>query len=435
MRAALWRSFCCCFLPLLLASATRADDWPQWRGPQRDGVWRESGVVRQFDSEKLPVKWRAPLASGYSGPTVAAGRVFVMDRLVEPMQQERIHCVDAETGQPLWSHAYQCPYVNISYDCGPRCSVTVDGARAYALGAMGNLHCLDAAEGKVLWHRDLNREYEIRMPIWGIAASPLVEGDLLVVQIGGRNNACLVALDKLSGNERWRSLPDECSYSPPIVIEQAGRRVLVCWTGDNVVGLEPQTGKPLWSVPSPPIQDVAFIATPALEPPYLFVSSFYNGSLMLRLDGQRAAAEKAWESSRNIQLPYVPESLHALMTTPYIKQGHIYAADNEGQLVCLRADSGQRCWETQQAVPKARFASLHMVQHGEDTWILNERGELIIAQLTPEGYQERSRAFLIEPTTDQFRSRGGVVWAHPAFANRAVYARNDKELVCASLSG
>ena len=149
-----------------------------------------------------------------------------------------------QTGKKLWTHQYDCDYT-VQYVAGPRASVTIDDGRAYALGTMGHLHCCDAADGKMLWAKDLNDEYKIRMPIWGIAASPLVEKDLVIVQIGGEPNACLVAFDKRSGEERWRALPDRASYSAPIMIEQAGKRVLVCWTGDNVVGLDPASGKRL----------------------------------------------------------------------------------------------------------------------------------------------------------------------------------------------
>ena len=161
---------------------------------------------------------------------------------------ERIHCFDWRDGNELWTHTYDCPYAGVGYPDGPRASVTIDDGRAYALGTMGNFFCLDAASGKVLWQKDLADEYEIQMPIWGIAAAPLVEGDLVIVQIGGKE-ACLVAFDKRSGQQRWTALDDRASYSAPIMIEQAGKRVLVCWTGDNVVGLDPQSGNVYWKHP------------------------------------------------------------------------------------------------------------------------------------------------------------------------------------------
>ena len=216
-----------------------SDDWPQWRGLHRDGVWHESGIIESFDTEQLKHRWKAPVSSGYSGPTVARGRVYVMDRIVQPNQQERVHCFDAETGRRLWTHAYNCEYRNISYEAGPRSSVSIESGKAYSLGAMGHLVCMDAVNGSVLWNRDLNSDFQIRMPTWGIAGSPVVEDDLVIVQIGGAQNACVVAFDKTTGEERWRNVSDDTSYASPIIITQAGKRVLVCWTGQNVIGIDP----------------------------------------------------------------------------------------------------------------------------------------------------------------------------------------------------
>ncbi|MBW3600720.1 MAG: PQQ-binding-like beta-propeller repeat protein, partial [Planctomycetes bacterium] len=227
-----------CFSAVIFSFAcpiALADDWPQWRGPQRDGVWREDGIVEHFESEQLPHVWRVPIGPGYSGPTVADGRVFVTDRLIEPRQMERVHCFDWKTGRKIWSHEYEAPYDGISYTAGPRASVTIDDDnRAYALGATGRLHCFDAGAGAVLWKRDLRQDYDIDMPIWGIAGAPLAYDELLILHIGGRNGACVVALDRKSGEEVWRALNDRAQYTAPVIVEQAGQNVCVVWTGDSV---------------------------------------------------------------------------------------------------------------------------------------------------------------------------------------------------------
>jgi outer membrane protein assembly factor BamB len=245
----------CALASLLLAllfTDARADEWPQWRGLNRDGVWKEQGLLEKFEGPEIKVRWRVLVSNGYSGPTVAGGRVYVTDRVVEPKEQERVHCFDWQTGRKLWVHAYDCDYAGVGYPDGPRASVTIDDGRAYSLGAVGNLVCLDAAEGKLLWRRDLNREYRIRMPTWGISAAPLIEGELVIVQIGGSDNACLVAFDKESGQERWRAHGDGANYSAPIVVQQAGKRVLICRTAERVVGLDPQTGSLHWDTPIRP---------------------------------------------------------------------------------------------------------------------------------------------------------------------------------------
>lgn len=409
-----------------------ADDWPQWRGPQRDGVWRETGIIDKFESRTLQPVWRAKIGSGYSGPTVADGRVFVTDRIVEPTQKERVHCFDARTGKSIWSHVYDCPYRNVGYDAGPRASVTIDDDRAYALGAMGNLFCLEAATGKVLWQRDCNSEYKIQMPIWGISAAPLVEGSLLIVQIGGENGACLVAFDKKTGKEVWRALDDKPSYSAPIIIEQAGQRVLVCYTGENVVGLNPTSGEVYWKQPFPATKMIIGVATPVPYEDTLFMTNFFDGSLLLRLDQKNLNVEKVWQRTGPSELD--TDSLQSIISTPYISDGYVYGVDSYGELRCLDLKTGDRVWESLEAVPKARWATIHFVEHGDNVWMFNERGELIIARLSPDGYQEFSRAKLIEPTTRQLSQRGGVAWSHPAFADRHVFARNDEEIVCADLS-
>ncbi len=420
-----------CLIVLLGAAIAMADDWPQWRGPNRDGVWRETGLVEKFAGPQLKIRWRQPIGSGYSGPTVADGRVFVTDRVVEPEQVERVHCFDEKTGEPLWNFSYPCAYVNVGYTAGPRASVSVDEGRAYALGTMGHLYCFDAASGKPLWNKDLNAEYKIRMPIWGIAASPLVDGDVVIVQIGGER-ACLVAFDKKTGAEKWRALDDNASYSAPIIIQQAGRPVMVCWTGDSIVGMNSQTGQVYWRHPFKPAKMVINIATPVFEKGRLFFTSFYDGSVMLAVDAKQPAVSEIW--SRRGRDEQHTDSLHSIISTPYLKGDFVYGVDSYGELRCLDAKTGERVWESLKPTPKSRWSTIHMVENDGRMWMFNERGELVIATLSPAGYEEVSRAKLIEPTTVQLGQRGGVCWSHPAYANRHVFARNDEEIVCASLA-
>ena len=420
------------FLVATAASLAGADDWPQWRGPARDGVWREAGIINKFDSDQLDIRWRQPIGSGYSGPTVADGRVFVTDRLVEPQQVERVHAFDASSGEKLWMYTYDCPYVGISYQAGPRVCVTLDEGRAFALGAMGHLNCLDAATGKVLWKRELSADYDIQMPIWGIAAAPLVVGDLLIIEVGASDDgACLVAFDKNSGDERWRALSDRAQYSAPILIEQAGKPVVVCWTGDSVAGVDPQTGELYWRYAFPPKNMPIGIATPITDRDRLFVTSFYDGSLMLALEQDQPGVHKLWQRSGPSERK--TEALHSIISTPLFLDDYIYGVDSYGELRCLDANSGQRIWENLTATPSERWSNIHFVLNGQRVWMFNERGELIISRLSPRGFNEISRAKLLEPTQEQLSRRGGVCWAHPAFANRHVFARNDKEIVCASL--
>jgi len=413
----------------LLGAAAFAGEWPQWRGPNRDGLWREKGIVQKFDTRQLQIRWRSKITKGYSGPTVAEGRVYVTDRVTSPNQLERVHCFDAMTGKRIWSHAYECIYKKVGYPNGPRASVTIDCGRAYSLGTMGHLFCFDAAKGDVLWSKDPNTEYKIKVPIWGIAAAPLVENGLVIVQAGGRDNACLMAFDKVTGKEKWRALSDGASYSAPIVINQAGKRVLVCLTAERLVGLDPTCGKLYWQHPFKSIQNVV---TPVIHNNLLFVSSFFDGSLLLKLDTDKLAVSPVWR--RKGASEKKTDGLHCCISTPLLEGNYIYGVDSYGQLRCLDIKTGDRIWESLNAVPAARWANIHLIRHEDKVWMFNERGELIISKLSPQGFHEISRAKLIEPTLGQLGKRAGVCWSHPAFAYKHVYIRNDEELLCADLS-
>lgn len=420
-------------LLILAATAARADDWPQWRGPGRDGVWHETGVVEKFDGPELKPVWRASVSGGYSGPTVAAGRVYVTDRVTEPTEMERVLAFDARTGRPLWTHAYACDYGPVGYKTGPRASVTIHDGRAYSLGTVGHFVCLDAATGEVLWQKDSVREYEAEIPTWGLSAAPLVEKDLVIAQIGGRG-ACLAAFDLRTGQQRWKSLDDQPSYAAPIIIEHAGRRMLVAWTGVRIVGLDPATGELVWEQPYEQPNWVISIASPVVSGDRLFGSSFYNGSIMLRLGKSPREVERLWH--RRGQNEQNTDALHALMCTPVFEGDYIYGVDSYGQFRCLDAATGDRVWEDKTATSQIRWGNLHIVRHAPtgNYWLFNDRGELLIGRLSPGGFEEIDRAKLLAPTKGQLSRRDGVTWSHPAFADRHVFNRNDEELVCASLT-
>lgn len=435
------RWFAAGLIVALHVTVAPADDWPQWRGPTRDGIWRETGLIEKFAGPEVPILWRAPIGPGYSGPTVYRGLVYITDRVVEPSQQERVLAFDAKTGKPAWSHVYDCAYARVGYQAGPRASIACDEDRAYSLGTMGHLFCFNAADGKVVWQHDLDKEYKIGMPIWGIAASPLVEGEHVIIQVGGEG-ACLVAFDKHTGKEAWRALDDQASYAAPIMVTQNGRRVLLCMTGENVVGLNPATGEVYWTVEFKPTKMPIGVATPIVGSGRVFMTSFYDGGLMVKLNdggpaGTNPSAEKLWHRRGFDERR--TDALQSIISTPLFIGDYVYGVDSYGELRCLDAATGDRLWEDLTAVPRARWSTIHFVHNtaegaGDRVWMFNERGDLIIARLTPKGYEELSRAKLIEPTTDQLGQRGGVCWAHPAYADKCVFARNDKELVCGKLA-
>ncbi len=416
------------FYLLLFVTKGFSQDWPDWRGENRDAVWNESGIVAKFAADTIPVKWRVSINAGYSGPTVANGRVYVSDRVTEPNQLERVLCFDEQTGKTIWEFSYHCEYSGIGYPAGPRASVVINDGKAYSIGSMGHLYCFDAASGKVEWNKELNTEYEIGMPIWGIAATPLIVNEKIIVQVSGSNNASLVAFDKNTGNEIWRNLNDRAGYSAPIFIEKAGKKVVVNWTEHSLSGLNPENGEVYWRFPWETGYGMS-IATPVLANDCIFVSAFYSGSLLVKLGDDYTTAEKVWQRSGESERK--TETLHCVMNTPVVLGEYIYGVDSYGELRCLDFYTGDRIWEDQTAVKRNRWANIHFVQNKDKTWMFNEQGELLITELSPEGFKEISRAKLIDPTKKQLPR--GVTWSHPAFANKHVFIRNDKELVCGDL--
>ncbi len=417
---------------LLLPAA--AEDWPQWRGKNRDAVLNETGLLESLPRGALPRRWTVEIGSGYSGPTVAEGRVYVTDRGVgdSPDEVERVLCFDAKTGEEIWKHTYPSAYT-VGYRAGPRASVTIDNGKAFSVGAMGHLKCFDAVTGDVLWQHDLADEYRVRMPIWGITASPLVYDDLLIQVVAGRAGACVVAFDVTSGQEKWRAIDERAGYGAPILIRQGDQDVVVCWTGESVTGLAPKTGKIFWRIPMEPRNMPIGVATPVVQGDRLFVSSFYDGSLLIQIDPDRPAAKQLWRrvgvDERNT------DALHCMISTPILKGDYIYGVDSYGELRCLEMKTGDRLWVDQTAVPRNRWATIHIIRHGDREIMLNDQGHLIYADLNPNGYKELSRTKLIAPTRKQLNRRPGVSWAHPAISDGHIFVRNDNELVCASLKG
>jgi outer membrane protein assembly factor BamB len=405
-----------------------ADDWPGWGGPKRDLVWRETGIVDKLPSGLLPRVWSTPLAEGYSGPAVADGRVYITDRQHEK-QNERVLCLDAETGKTLWLHEYHTPRYSISYPAGPRSTPEIHDGRAYTIGAMGQMFCFDAKTGAVIWSKDFVKDFNTKLPIWGMAASPLVNGDQLIMLVGGEN-ALVVSLDKATGRERWRALDDpEVGYSPPVIFTIHGKRHLVVWHPRSISGLDPETGALLWDVPYS-VKVGLCIATPRNFANRIFVTSFYNGPRMIEVGDDGKSAKIVWQGHSDSEI--MTDGLHSIIPTPVFNGTNIYGVCSYGQLRCLDASNGKRLWETFAATGKARWWNAFLIPHEEKYFLHNEQGDLIIARLSPTGYEEISRAKLVEPTRPV--NRRMTIWSHPAFAMKSVFARNDKEIVRVSLA-
>ena len=430
------------------AAPAVAHDWPQWLGPQRDGVWRESGLVEKFPDGGPKIRWRAKLGIGYSGPAIVGQRLFITDLLRptddkgQPLRAtrkgipgtERVLCLNTDDGSTLWTHQYDCPYT-ISYPSGPRTTPVVDGATVYALGAMGDLVALDAASGTPRWTKNLAKTYRQEVPVWGHAAHPLVDGELLFTLVGGPDSA-IVALNKHSGEEVWRALTsEEVGYSPPMIYDLAGKRQLIVWLSDAIYGLDPATGKQFWkhAYPDevPPQRPAVNIITVKLLDDMLFVSTFYHGPMMLRVAANDEVSV-VWKGSSNN--PVRPDGAHCLMASPVFKDGIGYGNGSLGELRAFDARTGQEHWQNFAPVTgrKADCGTVFIVPQGDRFVMFNDQGELILANLDSSGYHQIDRARILDPVSV---ARGrDIVWSHPAFAHRSVFARNDKEIVCVLLA-
>ncbi|MXZ37804.1 MAG: PQQ-binding-like beta-propeller repeat protein [Holophagales bacterium] len=426
---------------LVAATELRADDWPEFRGKGRLGVWHETGIVEEFPAEGLKALWRTPIKAGFAGPAVADGRVFITDfEATHGMRgTERALALDEATGRILWTREWKADYAGIQWETGPGATPTVDGDRVYTLGRTGVLSAFDVETGALLWRKDYAEDYGVdRLQWgfdWGFASAPLVDGPRLICFVGGPENARVVAFDKMTGEELWRALDSEADLgvAQPIIVEAGGARQLIVWNPEEVVSLDPTNGEFYWRQPYT-VGGAMTVATPVQVGSQLFFTTFYDGPLMLTLDQDRPGATVAWKGSSNSEIQ--TDGLHAVLATPIIEGGTIYGICSYGQLRGLNAETGERLWETQEATgERRRWVSGFLVRNGDRVFINNDRGDLIIARLSPAGYEEISRTHLITPTSrpGNRRELRYVSWVHPAYANKHVYIRNDEEMISLSL--
>lgn len=441
------KGFACLILGgTALMGELRADDWPEWLGEGRAATWREEGIRREL-KEAPKVLWRTPVSWGYSGPSIAEGRVYLMDFVLEDGEvmnnasvqaevggEERVRCFDAESGKPLWTHSERRKY-KVSYPGGPRSTPTVDGGQVFALGVMGHLTCL-STDGEVLWKKDFGKEYEAPVPMWGHAAHPLVYGDMVICMVGGRNSL-VVAFDRSNGKELWRSLDGpHAGYCPPQVIEHEGRKQLVTWHPLGVSGHDLNSGRMFWTAPIKPTGGSA-IAMPRKLGDQLFVSGYNRVGGLLNFKKDEPGVTFAWRSGPK-------DGVYCVNSTPYLLGETIYGVDvDQSALIAVRMKDGKRLWQSRaptldpEIAKRARvprYGTAFLVYHSvhKQFWIFSETGDLILAELSPERYRELGRAPILEPTNTS--GRRAVLWCQPAFAMKSMFIRNDRELIRVDLA-
>ena len=427
-----------CFGFSILSVASLADDWPQWMGPGRDNVWRETGIIEKFGEQGPPIVWRSKVAGGYAGPAVADGRVFVTDYVTEDDVKvpnwnreessgiERVLCLDEQTGNEIWRHEYPVNY-SISYPAGPRCTPSVHQGMVYTLGAEGHLFCLDASSGDVIWSKDFVKQFGAKTSMWGYASSTLVDGDKLLCVVGGEGSHA-VAFDLKTGNEIWRSVnAADQGYSPPTIIEAGGVRQLVLLCPDSVTSINPDTGQEYWSVPYQATSG-SIIMSPVKMGDYLFAGGYNNQNLLVKLASDKPGAEIVWGNKAK-------HGISPVNVQPMVVDETMYGVHGSGELMAVALPSGERVWTTPQPMSEdrpVRSGTAFIVKQQDRYWLFTERGEIVIARLSPAGYEEIDRAQVIQPSNNAFGR--DVVWCMPAFANRRMYVRNDNECICVDLA-
>ncbi len=384
-------------------------DWPGWRGPDGAGVWAGVRLPEKFTAESIERRWRVPMGGGYSGIAVQGARVFTQDRQKGPPAIERVVCLDRKTGGTLWAHSYAADYGDLDHPNGPRATPLVRDGLVYTFGAAGHLVCLEESAGKVVWRLDLVKEFEAKVPIWGHSASPVLWRDVLLVHAGARPGGTLLALHPQTGKERWRAIDDRPGYSTPIAVRFGGRDQILLWTADGAHGIDPSSGARIWEFPfKTSSYDVAIIS-PVFRKNRVFVSGYWDGAEVFEIE-DAGKPRSVWKAR-------VPG---CLMATPLQRDGHVFVLDKNRGLSCLDWETGEILWDDgHKLTPPGRSPHASLVWADGRCVALNSEGELVVARLSPTGYEEIGRAAIIGPT-----------WAHPAFAGQEVFARNDSEIVC-----
>jgi outer membrane protein assembly factor BamB len=390
-----------------------AADWPQWLGPNRDGVSSETGLLKTWPAKDgPPVVWQRDVGEGFSGPVVAGDRLILFHRVDN---KEVVDCLSASKGDLLWSFSYATMYVDaLSKGNGPRATPVIQGKRVHTLGAEGWLHCLDLENGKKIWGRSLLTDYKVPRSYFGVGTSPLIEGDLVLVNVGGKN-AGIVAFHKDDGKEVWKATGDGASYSPLVAATLHGTRYAIFFTRQGVLLLDPANGKVVYEKRWRARYDASVnAATPLVIGDLLFFSASYEtGALLLRRGPK--SVEEVWSGE---------EILSNHFNTSVYYDGYLYGMDgrqDHGPALhgpafrCVALKTGKVQW-TQE-----RFGCGSLVLAEGHVFILTEAGDLVLVQLSPQGYQEKARSSVFN--TPPCR-------AQIALANGMLYARDDARLVC-----
>jgi outer membrane protein assembly factor BamB len=393
-------------LALVLAAAapSRADDWPNWRGPHHNGISTESGWLAKWPAGGPPQLWKASVGVGFSSVAVCKGRAYTTGNQKDI---DSVFCFDAETGKLLWKYSHPCPIDAFLYEGGTSATPTIESNNLFILGKKGDLFCFAADDGKVVWSKNIARELNLEIPRWDFASSALIEGKLLLLNVG----ACGTALDKSSGKVVWTTGTAASGYSTPVPCSFGGKPALALMTGSGAAGVDMATGAQLWQFPLKGAHGLN-IADPVIAGDRAFVSSSYAHTGAL-LQFQAGTAAPIWQNG----------NMRNHVNSCVLVDGFLYGVDGvvgPG----LFANAGLKCVDLQNGTVKWNYPDLGggalMVADGKII-ALSDRGELFTAAVSPQSFAPISRAQVL----------GGRCWTVPVLANGRLYCRNAKgDLVC-----
>jgi outer membrane protein assembly factor BamB len=410
------RRFLVVLLCLASPSCALADDWPQWRGPERTGHVPAGAAVPATLPPAPTVVFKAALGNGLASPVVASGRVFILD--VED-NKEIVRAFDAGTGQPVWSAPLDAAHKDSQSPAGPRCTPVVDGGLVYAQSCRGQLAAFGAADGKPVWQANFVKDFGASFVgekgqaqgavRHGYNGSPLTDGGRLIALVGGKENAAVVAFDKATGKVVWKAQTGTPAYAPPVIATVAGRRQLLAFMVEGLMSLDPEDGELLWQVPL----KTAFgrhVTTPTVIGDTVLVASHQFGLTGIRVtkDGDALKAERAW-TSKEAAINFC---------SPVAVGGHLYALGPQKNLICVDPTTGKIAWSKEGfSVAAAGNAHAGLLVMGPNLLVLTDGGALVLVAADPTAYKEVGRTQV-----------AGTNWCMPAYAQGVLYLRDQRDL-------
>jgi outer membrane protein assembly factor BamB len=390
-----------------VAPASARNYWTNFRGPNRDGRYEERAVKVNWPAGGLKPMWKQPVGGGFSSFVVADGTAYTIE---QRRKQEVAVAYNVETGRELWTHGWGAEFSPDNTGDGPRSTPTWDAGRLYALGAEGELRALDAKTGKLLWQKNILTDNNASNIQWGVAASPLIVDDKVVVLAGGTSGRGVVAYNKLTGAPVWKSLNDRASYTSPVLVTLAGKRQIMVVTASRIAGLDPSDGAVLWTHPWNVSNGISISQPLVVDANRFFISAGYGkGAALVELSGggRSFTTKPVWE---NI-------NLKTKFNSPVAHNGHAYGLD-EGILTCIDLSTGERKWKGgRYGYGQVLLASNHLI-------VTTDTGDLALVKADPAGYAEVAR----------FNALSGKTWNVPALANGRLLVRNGSEMAAYNLT-